>query len=53
MKLMVWIEETAKIFRSCSPETQLDLYRSNPDTAAPMLRALAGTPGWVQSEMSP
>ena len=50
MKLMVWSEEAMNIFRSFSPECAVSLYESDPATAAPMLRALAATPGWAPTE---
>ena len=50
MKLLVWNEEATNIFRSFSPDSGMDLYRCDPKTAAPLLRALAVTPGWAPTE---
>lgn len=46
MALLEWTPETKAIFRSFSPGTTLDLYASDPETAAPMIRALSRAPGW-------
>lgn len=49
MALLEWDDNTRAIFRSFSPEAQLDFYAADPSTAAPMLRALARAPGWKLS----
>lgn len=41
-----WLDSTRAIFRSFSPGTKLDLYKTDPCTAAPMIRALVRAPGW-------
>ena len=46
MALIEWTPETKAIFRSFTPGAQLDLYTNDPETAAPLLRALSITPGW-------
>jgi len=46
MALLDWDDNTRAIFRSFSPDAQLDLYAADPSTAAPMLRALVRAPGW-------
>lgn len=46
MALLDWTPETKAIFRSLSPGTNLDLYGSDPETAAPLIRALSRAPGW-------
>lgn len=46
MKLLDWNDETRAIFQSFSPGSKLDLYVGDPDTAAPLLRALSRPAGW-------
>lgn len=46
MALLEWNDSTRDIFRSFSPGRHLDLYASDPSTAAPLLRALVRAPGW-------
>ena len=47
MKLLEWDERSKAIFRSFSPGTSLDLYASDPSTAAPLLRALIREADWT------
>ena len=46
MKMMEWDERSKAIFRSFSPGASLDLYASDPSTAAPLLRALIREADW-------
>jgi hypothetical protein len=46
MALLEWTPETKAIFHSFSPGTNLDLYAGDPETAAPLIRALSRAPGW-------
>ena len=46
MATLEWTEETRNIFCSFSPGTALDLYQTDPTTAAPMFRAWAATSAW-------
>lgn len=46
MALMQWDERTKAIFRSFSPGRNLDLYASDPTTAAPLVRALTREKDW-------
>ncbi len=47
MALMQWDDRTRAIFRSFSPGQNLDLYASEPMTAAPLVRALTRPADWV------
>jgi hypothetical protein len=47
MALMQWDERTKAIFRSFSPGQHLDLYASDPTTAAPLVRALTRDESWT------
>jgi hypothetical protein len=49
MALLEWTPETKAIFYSFSPGAHLDLYAGDPETAAPLLRALSRAPGWKLS----
>lgn len=46
MALLEWTDEAKQIFRSFSPGTELNLYETDPSTAAPLFRAWAATKGW-------
>jgi hypothetical protein len=46
MKLMEWDDRSRAIFRSFSPGSRLDLYASDPSTAAPLMRALIRGVDW-------
>lgn len=46
MAILVWTEETRNIFYSFSPGNALDLYQTDPSTAAPLFRAWAATSAW-------
>lgn len=46
MKLLKWDERNTAIFRSFSPGANLDLYASDPSTAAPLIRAMIRAPDW-------
>jgi hypothetical protein len=46
MALMQWDPRTKAIFRSFSPGQNLDLYASDPTTAAPLVRALTREKDW-------
>lgn len=46
MALMQWDARTKAIFRSFSPGQNLDLYASDPATAAPLVRALTRNADW-------
>lgn len=46
MALMRWDDRTKAIFRSFSPGKHLDLYASDPATAAPLVRALTRDADW-------
>lgn len=46
MHMLEWDERSKAIFRSFSPGTNLDLYRSDPSTAAPLMRALIRGADW-------
>lgn len=46
MALMQWDTRTKAIFRSFSPGKNLDLYASDPATAAPLVRALTRDSDW-------
>ncbi|RYF57309.1 MAG: BLUF domain-containing protein [Comamonadaceae bacterium] len=47
MAVLVWTDETRNIFRSFSPDSVLDLYQTDPSTAAPLFRAWAATSAWT------
>lgn len=47
MAMLVWTDETRNIFRSFSPDSVLDLYQTDPSTAAPLFRAWAATSAWT------
>lgn len=47
MALMQWDARTKAIFRSFSPGQNLDLYASDPTTAAPLVRALTRDKSWT------
>ena len=49
MALLEWDDHSRNIFRSFSPGRKLDLYANDPNTAAPLLRALVRAPGWKLS----
>ena len=46
MAVLEWDARTRSIFRSFSPGTHLDLYASDPSTAAPLVRALTRSSDW-------
>jgi hypothetical protein len=46
MALLQWDDRTRAIFRSFSPGQNLDLYASDPSTAAPLVRALTRDAAW-------
>ncbi|MFM9429117.1 hypothetical protein RCH10_005613, partial [Variovorax sp. GrIS 2.14] len=46
MHLLEWDANNIAVFRSFSPGANLDLYASDPSTAAPLLRALIRGPDW-------
>jgi hypothetical protein len=46
MAILEWDDRTRAIFRSFSPGTHLDLYASDPTTAAPLVRALTRSIDW-------
>ena len=46
MAALEWDDRTRAIFRSFSPGTHLDLYASDPTTAAPLVRALTRSVDW-------
>lgn len=47
MALMQWDDRTKAIFRSFSPGRHLDLYASDPVTAAPLIRAFTRGDDWT------
>ena len=49
MAILRWDERAKAIFRSFSPGTNLDLYASDPSTAAPLVRALTRSSDWTWS----
>lgn len=49
MGVLSWVDETKMIFRSFSPGHTLDLYETDPSTAAPLFRAWASTRHWNQA----
>ena len=56
MASLHWCDETRMIFESFSPGIGLDLYRTDPSTAAPLFRAWAATEHWqahVRRPVSP
>ena len=46
MTFLAWTDRTKLIFRSFSPGLGLDLYETDPMTAAPLFRAWAATEDW-------
>jgi hypothetical protein len=46
MGMLRWCDETKAIFRSFSPGCVLDLYETDPSTAAPLFRAWAASDSW-------
>lgn len=46
MAMLVWTVSAKQIFRSFSPDSGLDLYDTDPTTAAPLFRAWAATEDW-------
>lgn len=46
MAMLAWTEGTKQIFRSFSPGIALNLYDTDPTTAAPLFRAWAATEDW-------
>lgn len=46
MAVLEWDARTRSIFRSFSPGAHLDLYASDPSTAAPLVRALTRSSDW-------
>ena len=46
LALKVWNDRTKAIFRSFSPGQNLDVYGSDPSTAAPLVRALTRPDDW-------
>jgi hypothetical protein len=46
MAFLEWDDRTKAIFRSFSPGQDLDLYASDPSTAAPLVRALTREVDW-------
>ena len=47
LALRIWDERTKAIFRSFSPGQNLDLYKSDPSTSAPLVKALTRTENWI------
>ena len=47
LALRIWDERTKAIFRSFSPGQNLDLYKSDPSTAAPLVKALTRAENWI------
>lgn len=46
MAMLEWTESTKQILRSFSPGIELDLYKTDPATAAPLFRAWATADDW-------
>ena len=46
MAVLKWNTETKAIFQSFSPGHEIDLYQTDPSTAAPMFRAWVATKHW-------
>lgn len=46
MAALDWNDETRAIFQSFSPGQRIDLYGTDPTTAAPLFRAWVATPHW-------
>ena len=46
MAVLDWNDETKAIFQSFSPGQRIDLYGTEPTTAAPLFRAWVATPHW-------
>ncbi|MGJ7578589.1 BLUF domain-containing protein [Variovorax sp. RHLX14] len=46
MAVLDWNDETRAIFKSFSPGQRVDLYGTDPTTAAPLFRAWVATPHW-------
>lgn len=46
LALKVWNDRSKAIFRSFSPGKNLDVYTSDPETAAPLVRALTRPENW-------
>ena len=46
MAVLDWNSETTAIFQSFSPGHPIDLYKTDPTTAAPLFRAWAATKHW-------
>ncbi|MGJ7545845.1 BLUF domain-containing protein [Variovorax sp. LT1R16] len=46
MAMLNWTEDAKQIFRSFSPGIHLNLYDTDPTTAAPLFRAWAATADW-------
>jgi hypothetical protein len=52
MAELAWNERTKQIFQSFSPGTVLNLYDTDPTTAAPLFRAWAATDAWLPASRS-
>lgn len=52
MARLEWTEQTKAVFRSFSPGTPLNLYDTDPSTAAPLFRAWAATNDWIPIDLS-
>lgn len=46
MAMLDWTDSAKQIFRSFSPDIGLNLYETDPTTAAPLFRAWAATDDW-------
>lgn len=46
MAVLDWNDKTKAIFQSFSPGQRIDLYGTDPTTAAPLFRAWVATPHW-------
>ena len=53
MAVLNWNAETKAIFHSFSPGHEVDLYTTEPSTAAPMFRAWASTRHWDAGAITP
>ncbi|RYG57796.1 MAG: BLUF domain-containing protein [Alphaproteobacteria bacterium] len=48
MALLEWTDRTRDIYVSFTPGGKLDLYQTDPSTAAPLFRAWAATSDWLK-----
>ncbi|MGI4777138.1 MAG: BLUF domain-containing protein [Janthinobacterium lividum] len=53
MAVLKWNDETKAIFHSFSPGHKVDLYTTDPSTAAPMFRAWVATKHWDAGAITP